>query len=87
MQDCFLSGDVQKLVDLQKSMDPKIFNPNMVRCMKAGLWSQPMGDDSEEEGRAGAADPVGGEDGEPLADDLLAEETEPPVQLGNDEAN
>ena len=29
-QECFTSQDVQKLVDLQKTMDPAVFNPNLV---------------------------------------------------------
>jgi len=49
MQECFESQEVQKLVDLQKNMDPKIFNPNLMLCIKAGLWSQPMGESDDDE--------------------------------------
>ncbi|CAD7946900.1 unnamed protein product [Amoebophrya sp. A120] len=49
MRRCFESQDTQMLVDLQKTMDPAIFNPHLIKCIKAGLWSQPMGDDSDDE--------------------------------------
>lgn len=45
MQRCFEEQDIPALVELQKTMDPAIFNPALVQCMKAGLWSQPADDE------------------------------------------
>ena len=45
---CFECQEVQALVDLQKTMDPAIFNPHLIKCIKAGLWSQPSGEEGEE---------------------------------------
>jgi len=48
---CFETQDVGKLLELQKTMPSSEFNPALLKCIKAGLWSQPMGeeDDVEEE--------------------------------------
>ena len=61
MQNCFKSQDVGSLVELQKTMPADVFNPALVRCMKAGLWSQPSGDDDE----------AGGDEEEVVDDGLI----------------
>merc|ERR1712183_93476 len=49
MRQCFEKQDIPGLVELQKTMDPKIFNPALIQCIKAGLWTQPMDDDDDDE--------------------------------------
>ncbi|CAD7975865.1 unnamed protein product [Amoebophrya sp. A25] len=49
MRECFESQEVGRLVELQKTMDPRIFNPALMQCIQAGLWHQPDMDDDEEE--------------------------------------
>jgi len=60
MQDCFTGGDVQALVELQKTMDPAIFNHNMVQCIRAGLWTQPDDDDDDDDASRARPGPPGG---------------------------
>jgi len=68
MKECFEKQDIPALVELQKTMNPQIFVPHMMNCIKAGLWSQPNDDDEEEEGAEdGAKGAEGAEDQDPSA--------------------
>jgi len=40
LQECFKSGDVEKLKEAAKSMPPGEFEGHFQKCIDAGLWSQ-----------------------------------------------
>lgn len=67
MRTCFESQNIPGLVELQKTMDPSIFMPAMIKCIKAGLWSQP----EDEEGEKGEAEE--GEKGAPASREAATE--------------
>merc|ERR1712194_986266 len=39
MRECFEKQNVGMLLELQKTMHSTVFNPILIKCIKAGLWS------------------------------------------------
>jgi cell division cycle protein 37 len=39
MQNCFKSGDIEKLKEVSRTMEPQEFETHFKRCIDAGLWS------------------------------------------------
>jgi len=54
LQECFRSGDVEKLKEVAMAMDGAEFQKHFKRCIDAGLWSSGGGGEGGE-GEAGAA--------------------------------